>query len=424
MAPPETPGRRLAPLVALETSTFASGIGNGVVAVAFPWLVLERTGSATSAGLVAAAAAVPLVLSSLLSGSVVDLVGRRRTAVGADVLSGLSAAAVPLVDRVAGLDVPTIALLAALGAVFDPAGFSAREAMLPECARTARLRLDRVNSVHTALLSVSFLVAPGLGGLLIALVGAPATLYATTIAFAFSAVAVAFVRVSSAGRPDHHEAATTFVAATREGIATVFRTPLLRALAVVPAVALVAWFPVEAVMLPAFFVEQDAPQRLGGLLAALSGGVVAGSLLYGVIAPRVSRHRVFLVSLVLLAASVLGLAQLPAYGLMLVLGFAAGLFYGPIEPVSNVTVQEITPERLRGRVVGIMTSTAYAAGPVGFLVAGPVVDAYGVRVAFLGTAGLLVLLAIGSVLSPSLRLLDHPEPLEPGRVVPDELRDS
>ncbi len=31
MAPPETPGRRLAPLVALETSTFASGIGNGVV---------------------------------------------------------------------------------------------------------------------------------------------------------------------------------------------------------------------------------------------------------------------------------------------------------------------------------------------------------------------------------------------------------
>lgn len=405
--------RRVAPLIALETSTFASGVGNGIVAVAFPWLVLERTGSATSAGLVAAAAAIPLVLSSLLSGTVVDLVGRRRTAIAADVLSGLSAAAVPVVDRLAGLDVATIALLAALGAVFDPAGFAAREAMLPECARTAKLRLDRVNSVHTALFSVSFLVAPGLGGLLIALVGAPATLYATTAAFAFSAVAVAFVRVASAGRPDHHDAATTWVAATREGLSTVFRTPLLRALAIVPAVAVMAWFPVEAVMLPAFFVEQDAPQRLGGLLASLSGGVVAGSLLYGAVAPRVSRYRVFVVTLALLAASVLGLAQLPEYGWMLVLGFTAGLFYGPVEPVSNVTVQEVTPDRLRGRVVGIMTSTAYAAGPVGFLLAGPIVDTYGVQAAFLGTAGLLVLLAIGAALAPSLRHLDHPEPLEP-----------
>jgi predicted MFS family arabinose efflux permease len=340
--------------------------------------------------------------------------------VGADVLSGLSAAAVPLTDAVVGLDVATIAVLAALGAVFDPAGFSAREAMLPECARAARMRLDRVNSVHTALFSVSFLLAPGVGGLLIALVGASATLYATTAAFAVSAVVVAFVRVSSAGRPDHHDAPTTIVAATREGVAVVFRTPLLRALAVVPAVAVMAWFPVEAVMLPAFFVEQDAPQRLGALLAALSAGVVAGSLGYGLIAPRVSRHRVFVVTLALMAVAVLGLAQLPEYGAMLVLGFAAGLFYGPVEPVSNVTVQEMTPERLRGRVVGIMTSTAYAAGPVGFLLAGPVVDAYGVETAFLGTAGLLVLLALGSALAPSLRRLDNPPSLEPVDVSREE----
>ena len=391
----------------MESSTLLSGIGNGIVAVAFPWLVLERTGSATAAGLVAAAAALPLVVSSLLSGTVVDLVGRRRTAIGADVLSGLSAAAVPVTDAVLGLDVPTIALLAAVGAVFDPAGFSAREAMLPKCARAAGFRLDRVNSVHTALFSVSFLVAPGLGGLLIALVGASATLYATTVAFALAAVAVSLVRVSSAGRPVQHESAATFTAATREGLSFVFRTPLVRALAIVPAVAVMAWFPVEAVLLPAYFVEQDAPVRLGGLLAALSAGVVVGSLAYGALAPRVSRHRVFIGSLGLLAVSVVGMAQLPAYGPLLVLGFTTGVFYGPVEPVSNVTVQEMTPERLRGRVVGVMTSTAYAAGPVGFLLAGPLVDAFGVRPAFMVTAGLLVVLAIGSAFSPSLRRLDR-----------------
>jgi len=399
--------RRLAPLVALETSTLLSGIGNGIVAIAFPWLVLEATGSATSAGLVAAAAALPLVVSSLVSGTVVDLVGRRRTAVGADVLSGLSAAAVPITAVLIGLDVATIAMLAALGAVFDPAGFTAREAMLPESARAARLRLDRVNSIHTALFSVSFLVAPGLGGLMIALVGAPATLYVATAAFALAAAVVACVRVSSAGRAERHEDAATFVTATREGLSFVFRRPLVRALTIVPAVAVMAWFPVEAVILPAFFVEQDAPQRLAAVLAALSGGVVVGSLGYGAVAPRVSRHRVFVVSLALLSLAVVAMALLPPFPLLVLLGFVAGTFYGPVEPISNVTVQEITPERLRGRVVGVMTSTAYAAGPVGFLVVGPVVDSAGVGAAFLAAAGLLVILAVGSALSPSLRGLDR-----------------
>ncbi len=54
-----------------------------------------------------------------------------------------------------------------------------------------------------------------------------------------------------------------------------------------------------------------------------------------------------------------------------------------------------------------MTSTAYAAGPVGFLVVGPVVDSAGVGAAFLAAAGLLVVLAVGSALSPSLRGLDR-----------------
>lgn len=403
--------RRLAPLVALELSTLLSGVGNGIVAIAFPWLVLERTGSATSAGLVAAAAALPLVVSSLVSGTVVDLVGRRRTAVGADVLSGLSAAAVPLAAATIGLDVATIAVLAALGAVFDPAGFTAREAMLPESARLAGYRLDRVNSVHTALFSLSFLVAPGLGGLLIALVGAPATLLGATVAFTLAAVMVAGVRVASAGRPAQREDAATFWSATREGLSFVFSRRLVRALTVVPAVAVMAWFPVEAVILPAYFVAQDAPQRLAAVLAALSAGVIVGSLGYGAIAPHVSRHRVFVASLTLLAVAVLAMAQLPTLPLLVAAGFAAGLFYGPVEPVSNVTVQEITPGRMRGRVVGVMTSSAYAAGPIGFLLAGPAVDSFGVQAAFGGAAVLLVLLALGSALSPALRELDHVEPL-------------
>jgi len=80
--------------VLLESATLLSGTGtgtgNGVATVALPWLILERTGSATAAGLVAAGTTLPLLLSSLFSGTVVDLVGlvgRRRVSLVSDLLS-------------------------------------------------------------------------------------------------------------------------------------------------------------------------------------------------------------------------------------------------------------------------------------------------------------------------------------------------
>ena len=46
--------RRRGPLVLLEAATVLSGAGNGIALVVLPWLVLERTGNAGAAGLVAA----------------------------------------------------------------------------------------------------------------------------------------------------------------------------------------------------------------------------------------------------------------------------------------------------------------------------------------------------------------------------------
>ena len=64
--------------VALEAATALSGAANGVSMVAFPWLVLELTGSASYAAAIGAITLVPLLLTSLLSGTLVDIIGRRR----------------------------------------------------------------------------------------------------------------------------------------------------------------------------------------------------------------------------------------------------------------------------------------------------------------------------------------------------------
>ncbi len=84
--------RRLTPIILLEAANLASGVGNAIVMLTIPWLVLERTGSAASAGLVAAVSALPAVAVAPLVGWLVDRFGRKVVSVVSDILSALAVA--------------------------------------------------------------------------------------------------------------------------------------------------------------------------------------------------------------------------------------------------------------------------------------------------------------------------------------------
>ena len=88
-------------------------------------------------------------------------------------------------------------------------------------------------------------------------------------------------------------------------------------------------------------------------------------------------------ALALAGLSLGAFALLPAIGVMIVLAVLAGIVTGPINPVCAVIIQSRTPERLRGRVIGSYTALALAAGPLGLLAFGPLVDAFGPAVGFL-----------------------------------------
>ena len=67
------------PLFGVLASTALSVTANSVVAVAVPWLVLERIGSAALAGLAGAVAIAPIVFSAAFGGALIDRIGKRRT---------------------------------------------------------------------------------------------------------------------------------------------------------------------------------------------------------------------------------------------------------------------------------------------------------------------------------------------------------
>ena len=77
------------PVLLVLCSAFLAAAANGISLVALPWLVLQRTGSAASASVVAAAATLPLLVATLIAGTAVDFLGRRPVAILADALSAL-----------------------------------------------------------------------------------------------------------------------------------------------------------------------------------------------------------------------------------------------------------------------------------------------------------------------------------------------
>lgn len=406
------------PFLAVEGATALAGTGNGITTVALPWLVLERTGSATAAGVLAAITTGPAMVAALLSGTIIDRVGRRAVSIGSDLFSLVSVALIPLVDTVWGLGYPLLVALAVLGAVFDPAGAGAREAMLPESSRAAGITLAKANGINEAVWGAAFVAGPAVGGLLIALVGPAATFWATAGMFLASAAVMAAVRVPGGGRPTapHVEG---FWASTGTGISFVWHQPLLRTVALMVMALVGLWLPIEGVILPVHFEALDQPESLGLVLVAMSVGGILGALGYGWIVERVGNRRLFLWSFLVATAFVLLATPLPATGWQMLWGFFAGLAFGPFFPILNVAMQTLTPSHLRGRVVGLLTAVQYAAGPVGFLLIGPLVDQLGASRAYLVLGVAMGALSLIAFLLPTLRGLDdlprhvdEPLPLE------------
>jgi H+ antiporter protein len=402
-------GRRRPAFLVLFATLMACA-GDGISIVAFPWLVLQRQGSAGQAAIVAGATMLPLLFSTLLAGAAVDYFGRRRVSMVADALSAAAVAGVPVVAWAFGAQAVNVAVLAVLGAcaaAFDPAGITARQSMLPEAAARAGWSLDRVNSSYEAILNLAFMVGPGIGGLMIATVGGITTMWITAGAFALSILAISVLRLEGVGKPLRTSRPEGLMSGVTEGLRFVWSLRVLRTLALIDLVVTALYLPMETVLFPKYFSDRHQPGQLGSVLMALSLGGIVGALGYVGLAKRVPRRTIMLTAVLTFGVASTAIALLPPLPVILVLVAVVGLVYGPIQPIYAYVMQTRAPAHLRGRVVGVMASLAYAAGPLGLLLAGPLTDAAGLQVTFLALA--LPILVTGLICTrlPSLRELDR-----------------
>ncbi|MBT8226996.1 MAG: MFS transporter [Dactylosporangium sp.] len=382
-------------------------LGNAAAAVILPWLVLVRTGNATAAGTVAAASALPMLLSAIGGGVLIDRFGRRSMSVIADLGSAMSIAALPIVDATIGLNLGWFVVLGVAGALFDVPGLTAREALLPEVARASGTPIERVAGLREGTAAVVLLVGPGAGAVLLALTGGPAALWLTAATSALAALVTSSLRVRNAApgtgaRP----ARGNWWAEVAEGWRTLRDDQVLVALTVLVTASAALVGSLLGVLLPVRLAATTGPQWLGAVITAIAVGSLLGAGLYAASGARLHRRTWFVAGACVHGAGLVLVAALPGPPVMLLGAVLAGAGGAPLSSMLTVIVAERVPDVLRGRVLGFQNAVGLGVAPVGMLLAGIAVDRFGVLsvsrlMALAWAATILVVLAL-----PALRRLE------------------
>lgn len=396
METPLTPERR-GPLVLLEGANLASGLGNGLVMVVIPWLVLEQSDSAAAAGLVAALSTFFAIFVIPLVGVAVDRFGRRLVSVVADIASALSVLAFPLMAATDTLSLPLITLVAVVGALIDPAGYTARKALIEDTAHAARMRVESLNGIHEAIFALGWTAGPALGAVLIATVGTTNAFWVAAVLFLAAAVCVSVMNISSKATPEAGEEALGGWHGLLLGVTTVWSDRVLRTITIAVMVLAGVYLPTESVLLPVHFESLNTPQSLGLVISALAGGSVVGSLLYGPLSARLERSTIARIALIGTAIGIVPMALLPSLPLMTSCAFILGLSWGPMQPLLNTLVQVRVPNEAQGRVFAVQLSAFYVFPPVAMLLVGVGTDRLGVEPVYLALAALLVVTSLITV---------------------------
>lgn len=376
-------------LYALLSAHAISQTGNVITAFAIPFYVLGAGGSGIEVGLAAFAATAPVIVGGVFGGVIIDRIGGRRTAIIADVISGVTVLAIPALALTVGLPLWALLLLVFASGVLDTPGQIARRVMLPELTEAAHIRIERSVGLLDGSERLSRLIGASVAGVLVALLGPMAALLANAGAFFVSATVTRWMVPATAARPadDEPEAAvarSSYWRELRDGLRFVVRDPLMRLIIGLVLVTNLLDAARSSALLPLYAdAELGGAADLAVIVAVTAGCALVGNVGFGFIAHRMPRRLTFALCLIIAGGPSSAVFALGAPFPVLVAAVAvSGFAAGALNPILGAVQLERVPPSMRGRVFGLLNAGAWAGVPLGALLGGVAADGLGLFVSF------------------------------------------
>ena len=377
-----TPLRRSRDYRALVTGLGVSVLGNQLTTVAVPFQVYAITRSSLVVGLVSLTQLFPLIFGSLLGGSLVDAMDRRKLLIVVETIGALCSAALAL-NADLGPRLWPLFLFPAITAALSGIDSSARNAMLPGLVGMELLPAS--NAIFQSLFQTGAIVGPAVAGLLLAGAGVHLIYWIDAVSFLLAVSAV--LTMSPQPVPTLGIAGTAGAAgvaparpgwrSTVDGLRFVRRSQPVQGAYLIDVNAMVFGMPRALFPALAATVFGGGATTVGLLYSAPGVGALLGALTSGWVG-RVRRQGLAVICAVLvwgLSIAAFGVAHwLPlALALLAVAGWADVLS----AVFRNTIIQFAGPEGMRGRLMGVQMAVVAGGPRLGDLEAGAVATAFG-----------------------------------------------
>ena len=347
--------------------------GTWMQVMAQGWVVTSLSRSAAALGALNVAATLPMLLLSMHGGALADRMEKRRILIVTQILMMVLAfvlAALVFSNRIGLWQLFTIAVLLGIVTAFD---LPAAQAFPPELVRPEEI--PKAVALMQSIFHGSRLVGPAIAGILVAQFGEGSAFLCN--GFSFLAVIATLLLIRK--RPGAEDAAR----ARRSGGITagfryVRREPLVGTLVGLGALTTTFVFPFIAVLMVYYVRHVLATDARGlGIIMSASGfGALTGAMTLLAGDGRTLR-RWLLAGILGCSAGIFGLSLVhrlaPAVPLVALTSFSVSSLMGRI----SQTIQNVVPNELRGRVMGVFAMTFTGLMPYAALALSGLADGIG-----------------------------------------------
>ena len=413
-----------------------TNIGDSLYFVAAMWLVYSLTGDPVYTGIAGFLTMFPGMFQ-FLAGPVVDRWSIKMTLVSTQLLQASIVSIIPIAHLLGILSVELVLVVMPILAALNQFVYPAQAAALPRILDDEEL--VAANSAFAIAYQGFSMVANGIGGILIGLLGAIALFAIDAVTFIIAALVFATIAIPSATSEDvapgtevssedaptvaadggqslldHSESYLTRLRAGADAVRGTFLIWLVIGAAMVNFTAgmVMAALPpyADQLMVPAVLEPVGASGAYGILMAAFAGGTLLGAILANSVASQPVGRTVIACTVTTTAIwSVAILADTLVLTAPLIL--LAFIPVGIINVQFAAVVQSAPPKEIVGRVSSILGSASTAMVPMGALAGGLVAGLLGPQLAMASLGIGTALLAAYVLVIPGLRQLKPPAEL-------------
>lgn len=353
------------------------------------WLVLKLTNSAFLLGLVVAFQYVPILFFSLFAGDVADRVKKRYIVIATQSSMALLSLILAILTSLDIITYTEILILTALMGFAQTFDVPARQSFMIDLV--GKQDLSNAIALNSTIFNLARIVGPAIAGIMIAKIGIKATFFANAVSFVPLVIGLFFISVD--GKPSRQK--SSLRDSVKELLSYIKTNKVL--LDIIVLLTILSIFAMNFSVLVPLLAKYTLKQNsigFGMLMTYMGLGSFFGAIFIAYISKKVSYLKLMIINAFGLTIFQILMSLSSNYTQASLSIFAAGFSLIAYMILSNTTMQLLSTNELRGRIMSIYSLVFLGVTPFGSIFSGVIANYIGIRFAIFSGAfiGFLVCL--------------------------------